>query len=88
MIIPLTDTRRLKSDKHGYALQEFKKPKKPTKKNPDMTAKWESYRWYIDLKQAARRGTEQVLMETSASGLDDILNALERVSQTIQEKVA
>ena len=88
MIIYLSDNKRLKSDRYGYALQKLKTPKKATEKNPDKTPYWDSYRWYIDLKQAARRGTEQVLMETDANGLQEILKALDIVSQTIQEKTA
>ncbi len=65
MIIKLTEDRRLSSDSHQYSLD-----KRRTVKGEEV---WLAYKFYGSLGAAVRAVPEQLLKESSAQGLHEVL---------------
>ena len=70
MKLQLTETHRLVSDKHCYKLQKQTISKKTGK------ATWKAYRYYGSLASVFKNVPEQLLRESDANGLPEILKTL------------
>lgn len=79
MIIRLTDDRRLSSDAHQYQLE-----KKRTVKGE---VRWVAYKYYGTLRSALQSVPEQLLRESTANGITEVLRQLRTIERRLLEVV-
>lgn len=79
MIINLTDDRRLSSDAHQYQLE-----KKRTVKGEPV---WVAYKYYGSLRKALKSVPEQLLRESAANGITEVLRQLRTIERRLLEVV-
>lgn len=79
MIIQLTEDRRLSSDVHQFTLEKLRKFKDEHK--------WVAYKYYGSLRQAIRSVPTQLLKESDANGLTEVMRTLRQTELKLLERL-
>ncbi len=80
MILPISDKYRLVSDRHGWAIQEFR-----PKKNGD---EWRPVLFYSDIGKAVSGLANLMLRTSDAQTLADALAEVENISRQLTRALA
>lgn len=79
MIIQLTDDRRISSDVHQFTLEKLRKFKDEYK--------WVAYKYYGSLRQAIQSVPTQLLKESDANGLTEVMRTLRQTEVKLLERL-
>lgn len=79
MIIQLTEDRRLSSDIHQFTLERLRKFKDEYK--------WVAYKYYGSLRQAIQSVPTQMLKESNANGLTEVLRTLRQTENKLLQRL-
>lgn len=79
MIIQLTDDRRISSDVHQFTLEKLRKFKDEYK--------WVAYKYYGSLRQAIQSVPTQLLKESDANGLTEVMRTLRQTEIKLLERL-
>ena len=83
MIINLTENRRISSDSHQFTLEKLRQLK--NRETGEIEDKWVAYSYYGTLKAALKRVPTQLLKESSANGITEVLRVLRTTERKLLE---
>ena len=81
MIIQLTENRRISSDSHQFTLEKLRKLK--NRETGEQEDKWVAYAYYGSLKAALKSVPTQLLKESSAIGITEVLRVLRQTERKL-----